>query len=145
MIIVFEGLDRSGKSTARRVLHQMSLFRGIVRDRDTISDRVYARFYGRKVDEKDWNMYENMCIITMGLVIVFVDTPPEICFDRVDQAWGLQDLRTHRNMFLKELVDIQNKGADVLVIDGTFGSFDIGYQALKGVRRIEVRRAKDGI
>ncbi len=141
MIIAFEGLDRAGKSEARRRYAKMCEERHLTIDRFTTTSWVFNRWYHRnnKEQEADLRAFEN-ALIPKHLVVVFIDTPPEICHSRVpsnEAGYSLRQLTEHRVLFIKELFRLAARGAKVIVVDGTYPKKLLAWSIAHKITEIE--------
>jgi thymidylate kinase len=70
MIIIFEGVDRVGKTTAIRKFNEQTNFEHIIVDRMFISHYVYAKKFGRKINKEYYKTIENL--LGDNLIIVYL-------------------------------------------------------------------------
>lgn len=118
-VIVFEGLDRAGKTTLCRVFAEKTNQVHTCLDRWTITCRVYDMYFQRQDDRRDINTWrtrlEDTMINDFGLTIVMVDTEPELCVERGTQ-YDVQQMGYQRTLFMEQLRIIAARGAEVLVL-----------------------------
>ena len=71
MLIIFEGMDKTGKTTLLNKLNKATNFEHVVLDRGVISSYVYDKVYGRNFREK-YDFFLDMIKNTKHLVILCV-------------------------------------------------------------------------
>jgi len=116
MIVAFEGIDRAGKSTLRKLFSTETDFKHVTLDRFSTTARVYDRIF----DRKDWQEREVdlEALESLTVTVVFVDTFPLICYNR-GAEYSIEELNYHRKLFIEELVKLlQRKNIRVLVVNG---------------------------
>jgi thymidylate kinase len=82
-LVVFEGLDRCGKTTMRQVCSEAFKHQVLFTDRFTTSMRVYDEFFHRR-DDVVWGWYDGLerALARQGLTVFMLDTPPLVCIQR---------------------------------------------------------------
>ena len=101
-VVAWEGLDRSGKTTTMKKYAVQSKQEFATLDRFTTSCRVYHRFFGRANNTKFFDRLEHQLATEFGLVVVFMDTEPTICFER-GAEYTVEELCKQRQLFIDEL------------------------------------------
>ena len=86
-IIVFEGVDKSGKTTLLNEFNKKTNFKYIVLDRFTTSSKVYNSRFCR--DTNDYMYYLNVEKVfynNFDVIIVYCFTSQDIVIDRLKEA-----------------------------------------------------------
>lgn len=117
MIIAFEGLDRSGKSTIRRVFAKATKEKYITIDRFSTTSFVMNDWFKRKDKQQEKSLLkcENALKKSDNLVLVFLDVLPQICWKR-GAEYSVAELLIQRRMFIKTLIKQVSRGIRVVVI-----------------------------
>lgn len=115
--VIFEGLDRSGKSTLRKEFAKQTKERVLTADRMIISSDVYDKFFKREQPKEVFDFRKLTSCILKGIevVIVFVDTEPSVCLER-GAEYSLLDLEKQRSLFFKELLKQERLGHKIVVL-----------------------------
>lgn len=85
ILIVFEGVDKSGKSTLIKRFNKKTNFKYVVLDRFTTSSKVYDHFFGRDRTEY-YNDIEIKANMNYNLLIVYCYAPIEVIKERLEAA-----------------------------------------------------------
>jgi len=112
-LIVLEGIDRAGKTSLRLAITQACDYQVVTIDRMGISSRVYDAYCertGLAERAEQLRAMEEVLAREAGLAVIFVDTAPEVCYERALSAcsmdevpkWTLADLTAQRELFLEE-------------------------------------------
>ena len=97
-IIVFEGPDKSGKSTLVREFNKATNFAYLVLDRGTVSSKVYSELFGRG----DYDFYDKLEKELIGAVkVLYV-----CCF--CDVGTIKLRLKEHKEILPPQLSNIEN-------------------------------------
>jgi len=116
MLVVLEGIDGAGKTTLWKALGEATNHEVILVDRMGISNRVYDKLYGRVgafERAKKLRAMDEVLAREAGLVIIFLDTSPEVCHAReVEKSWcphSVAELTAQRELFLEEFAAMEVK------------------------------------
>ena len=99
-LVIFEGLDRCGKSSLRAAFVKHTVECHVTLDRFVTSCRVYDLFFNRSYGTQFYDKLEQ--IVSDYSLVVFIDTAPSVCLARGAQ-YTLEELETQRRLFLQNL------------------------------------------
>lgn len=68
--LFIEGPDCSGKTTLIRNIHTLTGYRWHIFDRSQISRRIFCKFYGRNIDNLDYDLHEELSNLNNRFVIL---------------------------------------------------------------------------
>lgn len=85
ILVVFEGVDKSGKTTLLNLFNRKTNFKYVVLDRFTTSSKVYDYFYGRERFGY-YNHVEVLAEEDYNILVVYCHAPSEMIRDRLRQA-----------------------------------------------------------
>lgn len=121
-IIHIEGLDRTGKDTARRTLVQQSKGNYLVVVRSFLSQVAYARLYNRAINE-EYFITQALEAQKQGHVFIYLKADDALISKRIIETMELdiadKDIKAHKEMFLRVLFDFCKRGLFVTIIDTT--------------------------
>ena len=103
-LVIFEGLDRSGKTSLRKEFAARTRERVLTADRMIVSSDVYDEFFKRPQPKEvvDFRKLTETILKAIDVVIVLVDTEPKVCLER-GAEYLLEELKIQRSMFFKQL------------------------------------------
>lgn len=137
MIVAFEGLDRAGKSTLRRTFAKAVKEKHLSIDRFTTTSWVFNRWFNRFDGGQVASLLAfEKALIPEHLVVVFVDTPVEICRER-GAEYRKSQLLLQRFMFLDELERVTRLGGKVIVVDGRLPIDELTEDTVKKVEALQ--------
>ena len=85
ILIIFEGVDKAGKTTIRDRFNKKTNFGYVVLDRLTTSSKIYNRFFGR--DRLGYyELVEDALIRAFNVLIVLCECDTEIILKRLEDA-----------------------------------------------------------
>ena len=85
ILIIFEGVDKVGKTTIRDRFNKKTNFGYVVLDRLTTSSKIYNRFFGR--DRLGYyELVEDALIRAFNVLIVLCECDTEIILKRLEDA-----------------------------------------------------------
>lgn len=132
-IIVFEGIDRAGKSILRKAFGEKTGERYVTLARFFFSNAVYDVFFGR---DGGPGVYGYLMAVDelerdFGMLTIFVDTPPEVCAARIarekQRDYSPEDLsvlRRQREIFLDLIGPTSEKRLILNTSRGKVGSYN---------------------
>ena len=84
-IIIFEGIDKSGKTTLKEELNRQSNYQYWVLDRSPISSIVYDEIFNRN-NREYWFRLIQALYDTFDVKLIYCKTTPDIIKDRLEKA-----------------------------------------------------------
>lgn len=108
IVIIFEGVDKSGKTTLLNMFNKATNFGYVVLDRFTTSSKVYNTLFNR--DRREYyNEVEQSFLKAFNVLIVYCYCSPGECFSRLAMAKEtlpeeLHDIPIVKNEFKIELL-----------------------------------------
>lgn len=130
-LIVFEGVDKSGKSTLIRYFHKKTNYSRIALDRFTVSCKIYCRLFGRN-DEQYYDEFGKYTEDKYNLLVVVCTCNSDEIRKRLEIANEklpdeLIDIDNIQNMFIETAKkDYKN----VIIVD-TSRSLDVCTEEIK--------------
>jgi len=120
-VIYFVGLDRSGKTTTRKRLAEITGEKYITFDRSYIDNLVYDEVLrGKRIEKTFIKRYFNRFSRLPGQSIVFIDISPRISCKRALETEGIEYdvelMEATRLGFLKYLKIAKGYGIEVIII-----------------------------
>lgn len=114
ILIIFEGVDKSGKTALKDLFNKKTNFGYVVLDRLTTSSKVYNNFFERDRLEY-YEQFERSVLIAFNVLVVLCECETEIIIERLKNA----------NEFLPEkLKDIDKvKAAFREEVDNSFSNY----------------------
>lgn len=122
ILIVFEGVDKSGKTTLKNEFNEATNFRYVVLDRLTTSSKVYDRAFGRgrlkyyedveKAFADNFNVFEVLCLCDEEKIKQRLNNAKEILPE------AISDISRVQENFFEECM---SNGYHTLVIDTSLG------------------------
>lgn len=150
-IVVFEGLDGAGKTTLFREFeknydHYQACF-----DRwPPISNYVYDRFFNRHLENLERDTWLEALSLkaawSFGLIIVFVDTSPLVCWERrrLEEAYSVQDYECQRGLYANIIGALSNHGVPVIRVTGEARPQDNAQKVERFLRLLDREEERDG-
>lgn len=125
ILIVFEGVDKSGKTTLKDAFNKKTNFSYVVLDRLTTSSKIYNNFFGRDRLEY-YNRFERSVIESFKVLVVLCECDTNLIVNRLMNAnevlpEQLKDIDKVKMAFRKE---IEKCFANFISIDTTKKSID---------------------
>jgi len=90
--LFIEGPDCSGKTTLIRNIHSLTSYRWHIFDRSQISRRIFCKFYGRNIDNLDFDLHEELSNLNNRFVILL----PE--FDVIAERFNARGDDIHEDL-----------------------------------------------
>lgn len=125
LIIIFEGQDKTGKTTLLNSFNSKTNFKYLVLDRCTISSKVYDKVFKRN-RRKYYNNVEKKLLNSFNVLVVLCTCDKDVILKRLKEAneelpKELSDITYINSLFIKEA----SEGfKNVLEIDTTNGDID---------------------
>lgn len=125
ILIIFEGVDKSGKTTIKDRFNKKTNFGYVVLDRLTTSSKIYNKFFGR--DRLNYyNEIERGMVKAFNVLIVLCECDTEIISQRLSNAneelpEQLKDIDKVKKAFEEE---VDRSFANYVVIDTTSRDVD---------------------
>lgn len=125
ILIIFEGVDKSGKTTIKDRFNKKTNFGYVVLDRLTTSSKIYNEFFGR--DRLGYyNEVENSVIKAFNVLVVLCECDTEIISRRLSNAneelpEQLKDIDKVKKAFREE---VYKSFINYVVIDTTSRDVD---------------------
>lgn len=125
ILIIFEGVDKSGKTTIKDRFNKKTNFGYVVLDRLTTSSKIYNEFFGR--DRLGYyNEVENSVIKAFNVLVVLCECDTEIISRRLSNAneelpEQLKDIDKVKKAFREE---VDKSFINYVVIDTTSRDVD---------------------
>lgn len=109
ILIVFEGVDKSGKTTLKDLFNKKTNFSYVVLDRLTTSSKIYNNFFGRDRLEY-YEQFERSVLSSFNVLVVLCECKTEIIIERLKNAneflpEKLMDIDKVKAAFRKEVCD----------------------------------------
>lgn len=115
IVIIFEGIDKSGKTTLKDKFNKLTNFKYIVLDRFTISSKVYAKLFKRK-ETSYYDEIEKRFVSEYNVLVILTEASNDDVTVRLITARErlpkqISDLDDVKGCFRKELENsgYQNK------------------------------------
>lgn len=107
ILIIFEGVDKSGKTTLKDTFNRFTNFKYVVLDRLTTSSKIYAKYFGRDGVEY-YKGFERKILENFNVLVVCCVCDTGVIEDRLDKAgealpWPLRNIEAVQNDFVKEV------------------------------------------
>ena len=107
ILIVFEGVDKSGKTTLKDKFNKMTNFSYVVLDRLTTSSKIYNNFFQRDRNEY-YESFERSVSESFNVLIVLCECDTDIIIKRLKNAnetlpEQLKDVNKVKEAFSKEV------------------------------------------
>lgn len=107
ILIVFEGVDKSGKTTLKDKFNKRTNFNYVVLDRLTTSSKIYNNFFGRNRIEY-YEEFEKTVLKNFNLLVVLCECNTKIITKRLEKAneklpEQLKDIDKVKTAFVEEV------------------------------------------
>jgi len=117
-LIVFEGIDKSGKTSIANLYRIQTSYKNLVLDRAFVSQLAYAEIYKRTIDKT--KIYDWIKCIRNDLVFVYVTANKDILNKRLVESKHVHvNIENERLVFDKYIEKMELLGAKVIRIDTT--------------------------
>lgn len=147
MLIIFEGMDKSGKTTLLNELNKQTNFEHIVLDRGVISSYVYNKIYGRAQRQK-YDFFVDMikdvphviffCIAGRMTIMQRLKDANET-LDEYQEKLGINEIQ---KLFFEESLNVMDKGLNINILHTDFDIKDILRVILHDIEKVEAGESK---
>lgn len=125
ILIVFEGVDKSGKTTLKDAFNKKTNFSYVVLDRLTTSSKIYNNFFNRDRLEY-YDRFERRILDSFNVLVVLCECDTDLIVNRLANAnevlpEQLKDIDKVKMAFRKEIDD---SFVNFILIDTSKGSID---------------------
>lgn len=108
ILIIFEGVDKSGKTTLKDKFNKKTNFDYVVLDRLTTSSKIYNNFFNRDRLEY-YNRFERSILESFNVLVVLCECDTNLILDRLVKAneilpEQLKDIDKVKKAFKKEVI-----------------------------------------
>lgn len=142
MLVIFEGIDKSGKTTLLREFLKRSNYKHIVYDRGPISQIVFSNVFARPIDKDLKYVIENLTKIKNLVVLCEADC--DIIRNRLKEAGEKlpDELTDIISTKLKFRIITRTSGFNYIIVNTSENSIDECLEMIeKEVERIENDRS----
>lgn len=125
ILIIFEGVDKSGKTSLKDKFNKKTNFSYVVLDRLTTSSKIYNDFFNRDRLEY-YNKFERSIVTTFNVLVVLCECDTSLIEERLEKAnevlpEQLKNIDEVKKAFERE---IEKSFTNYIVIDTTNRSID---------------------
>ena len=138
ILIIFEGVDKSGKTTLKDVFNKKTNFSYVVLDRLTTSSKIYNNFFERN-RLKYYEEFERSVLSSFNVLVVLCECETNLIIERLKNAneflpEKLKDIDKVKAAFRKEVDD---SFSNYVVIDTTREIEECVNELIKRVNEME--------
>lgn len=134
ILIIFEGVDKTGKTTIKDAFNKATKFKYVVLDRLTTSSKVYNEIYKR--DRKDYyENFESSIAKNFSTMVVLCESDTEDIIKRLCEAneilpKELEDIEMVKNKFREHIFNSELRSR-VLIINTSMHSVSESVSIIK--------------
>lgn len=141
LVVIFEGVDKSGKTTLRDAFNKATDFKYVVLDRFTTSSKVYAKLFGRRYSAY-YDDVENTLLKNYNAVIIYCDCKNDMIRFRLKAAnevlpSELRNISKVKEMFIEELYKISDR-CTLVFIDTMNDKDSCVYEIIDAIHKVEM-------
>lgn len=111
ILVIFEGVDKSGKTTLKDAFNKCTNFKYVVLDRFTTSSKVYARLFNRDgieyYDEVENKIIDNFNVLVICCVSQVSDIENRLKKANETLPEELRDIEKVQEMFVEEVSELK--------------------------------------
>lgn len=138
ILIIFEGVDKSGKTTLKDLFNKKTNFSYVVLDRLTASSKIYNNFFNRDRLEY-YNQFEKRVLESFNVLVVLCECETKTIIERLKNAnellpEKLKDIDKVKAEFRKE---VDNSFSNYIVIDTMKEINECVDEIIKRVKEME--------